>query len=117
MTMRVGSKLQDIGPGETAEAPPGVIHGFSSTGDEPLVAEVEIIFTPLGPRAEADLVAFWAIVDGLIRRGDVSAKSGMPPVLHLVVLVDRFPDAFRQTGVAGWLMKPLAVLGRIRGYR
>jgi len=117
MTMRVGSKLQEIGPGESAEALPGVIHGFSSKDDEPLVAEVEIIFTPPGPRPEADLVAFWAIVDGLIRRGDVNSKTGMPPLLHLAVLVDRFPEAFRQPGVAGWLTKPLAVLGRIRGYR
>ena len=117
MTMRVGSKLQDIGPGEGAEAPPGVIHGFSSSGDEPLVAEVEIVFTPPGPRPEADLVAFWAIVDGLIRRGDVNAKTGMPALLHLAVLIDQFPEAFRQPGVAGWLTKPLAMLGRIRGYR
>ena len=115
--MRVGSELQDIDPGDGAEAPPGVIHGFSGRGEEPLVADVEIIFTPPGPRPEADLVAYWAIVDGLIRRGDVNAKTGMPPLLHLAVLLDRFPEAFRQPGAAGWLMIPLAMLGRMRGYR
>jgi hypothetical protein len=115
MTVRVGSRLQDIQPGEDAEVPPGTVHGFLSIGDEPLVAEVEMIFTPPGHRPEADLICFWAIVDELVRDRHVSSRTGMPPLLQLVSLLDEFPEAFKQPGVAGWLMKPLAILGRLRG--
>lgn len=117
MTVRVGSEVRDLAPGDEADVPSGVKHGFVATGSQGLVAEVEVVFTPPGPRPEADLVAFWADVDGLIREGRVSPRTGMPPLTHLAALLDQVPEAFRQPGLAGLLMKPLAILGRLRGYR
>jgi len=116
MKMRVGSELSELSPGQGAEVPPDVVHGFVGVGERPLVVDVEIIFTAPGPRPEADLVVFWATVDRLIREGSVSERTGMPPLLQLVALLDRVPEAFRLPGITGWLMRPLAVLGRLRGY-
>lgn len=74
-------------------------------------AHVEIVFTPPGPRPQADLVAHWASVDQLIREGRINERTGMPPLLQLAVLLDRVPEAFRMPGPAGWLMKRWPPLG------
>jgi quercetin dioxygenase-like cupin family protein len=116
MTVRIGSEIWDLAPGETAEVPPDTVHGFVGASDAPLVVDVAIVFTPPGPRPEADLVAFWATVDRLIRQGRVNPRTGMPPLPQLVVLLDTVPEAFRQPGIAGWLIKPLALWGRLRGH-
>ena len=116
LRIRVGSELSFLSPGQEAEVPPDTVHGFIGVGDQPLVVDVEIRFTPPGPRPQADLLAYWAAVDRLIRDGSVNERTGMPPLLQLVALLDLVPEAFRQPGIAGRFMKPLAVLGRLRGY-
>lgn len=82
MRLRVGSELVDLGPGERAEAPRDSLHGFVGLGDVPLEVDVEMVFTLPGPRPEADLVAFWAILDRLIRGGQVNPRTGSPPLLR-----------------------------------
>jgi len=54
MRVRVGRNLVDLSAGGVVEVPPGTVHGFVNIGSEPLVAEVDLIFTPPGPRPEAD---------------------------------------------------------------
>jgi mannose-6-phosphate isomerase-like protein (cupin superfamily) len=114
--VRVGSELGDLSPGQSVEVPPDSLHGFVGIGNQPLVTDVEIVFTPPGPRPQADLVAHWATVDQLIKEGSVSERTGMPPLLQLAALLDRVPEAFRMPGPVGWLMKPVAVVGRLMGY-
>ena len=118
MTVRVGDQMWDVSGHDDVEVkvPAGTLHGFLNIGENPLVLDVDLVFTPPGPRPEADLVTFWVMLDGLIRDGRSSRRTGMPPLLHLAVLLGRVPDAFTQPGIAGLLMRPLAVLGRLRGY-
>lgn len=116
MKVRVGSQIGDLSPGQYAEVAPDTVHGFVGAGDEPLVVDVDIVFTPPGPRPQADLVTFWATVDELIRDGSISHRTGMPHLLQLAALLDRVPEAFRMPGPVGRLIKPLAVVGHFLGY-
>ena len=117
MRARLARDTWDVGSGGEVTAPSGAVHGFVNTGDGPLTLDVELVFTPPGPRPEADLMTFWVIVDGLIRDGKVDPKTGMPPLPQLAVLLARVPEAFTQPGIAGLLMRPLALIGRLRGFR
>lgn len=117
MQARVARDIWDVGAGSEVTAPSGTVHGFVNTGDGPLTLEVDLVFTPPGPRPEADLMAFWVMVDGLIRDGKVDPRTGMPPLPQLAILLARMPDAFTQPGLPGLLMRPLAFIGRLRGFR
>jgi len=117
MRIRVGRDVRDQGPGADATVPAGTIHGFLNIGDGPLVVDVDLVFTDPGPRRSADLVEFWAIVDRLIRDGQTDARTGMPPLPQLAVLMRSYPEAFTQPGLPGLLMGPLAIVGWLRGYR
>lgn len=89
----------------------------SAGGHSVSVRDVDLVFTPPGPRSEADLVAFWVDLDKLARSGRTKPRTGMPPLPQLAVLLDDVPEAFTQPGIPGLLLKPLAVLRRLRGYR
>ena len=117
MTARLGRRISDLAPGERLEVPPGTVHGFKNTGEEPLIVDVDIVFTPPGPRPEADLMAIGVAVAGLVKDGKVSRWTGFPPILQMAVLEDAYPEAMKEAGIAGKLMAPLAALGRLRGYR
>ena len=99
------------------EVPAGTVHGFKNTGDEPAVMDVDMVFTPPGPRPEADLMAIGVAIAGLARDGKVSRRTGYPPILQFAVLAQAHPEAMKFPGIAGLLMPPLAALGRLRGYR
>ncbi len=104
MRVRVGLALVDLSPGGDVETPPNTVHGFVNTGDEPLVAEVDPVY-------------FAVMLDGLIRDGQVSQTTGLPPLsLQALLLQKRFPEAMAQPGLGGLPMKPLAVLGQIRRF-
>ena len=118
MTLRLRKDFLNLGPGDEAEVPSGVVHGFVNPGPEPLVIDVDFVFTPPGPRPEADVVRFSAVLDALTRAGHVSRRSGMPSWSQMAVLLsDRFPEAAAQPGISGLLMRFLAVWGRLRGLR
>jgi mannose-6-phosphate isomerase-like protein (cupin superfamily) len=118
MTMRVGRDLIEVLPGDVVEVPAGVTQGFVNTGDVPLVAEVDLIFTPPGPRSEADLIQFAVILDGLIRDGYVSRYTGLPPLsLQSLLLRERFPEAMVQPGIGRPIMAVFAALGHLRRHR
>lgn len=115
MTVRVGSDLYELSPGDSAEVPAGVVHGFLNTGQEPLVAEVDLVFTPPGPRPTADLIEFAVILDGLMRDGRVSRWTGHPSLSQQAVLMRRrFPEAMDQPGLGKPLVRVLAALGHLR---
>jgi hypothetical protein len=117
MTVRVGKKLVEASPGDVVEVPAGTVHGFVSTGRAPLVAEVDLVFTPPGPRPQADLILFAVILDGLIRDGQVSKSTGLPPLSQQALLLRRrFPEAMDQPGIGRPVMGLLAALGRLRHY-
>src|SRR5918996_6070121 len=78
MTVRIGREIKNVVPGDEVAAPAGTIHGFRGTGDDPLVVDVDLVFTAPGPRPSADLVQFWAIVDRLIRERKTDPRTGMP---------------------------------------
>jgi hypothetical protein len=90
---------------------------FVNIGQRPLVVDVDLVFTPPGPRPEADPDGVLVELDKLFRSGPTSPRTGMPSLLRLAVLLDQVPEAFTQPGIPGLLMKPIAVLGRLRGYR
>jgi mannose-6-phosphate isomerase-like protein (cupin superfamily) len=117
MRVRVGDATWDVSDQNAVEVPAGAVHGFVNIGDGPLVVDLDLVFTPPGPRPEADLVTFWVMLDRLIRDGRTSRRTGMPPLPQLAVLLERVPEAFTQPGAAGLLMRPLAMLGRLQGYR
>jgi mannose-6-phosphate isomerase-like protein (cupin superfamily) len=115
MRMRIGREISEVTPGEVVEVPAGTVHGFINTATQPLIAEVDLIFTPPGPRPGADLIHFAVILDGLIRDGHVNKRSGYPPVPQQALLLrKRFPEAMSQPGIGGPLMTLLAALGRVR---
>jgi len=117
MVARLGHQTWHVAASEEVAVPAGAVHGFLNTGPGLLVVDVDLVFTAPGPRPTADLMTFWVIVDRLIRDGHTDARTGMPPLLQLAVLLRRFPEAFTQPGAAGLLLGPLAFLGRLRGYR
>lgn len=117
MTVRVGKDLVEVSPGDVVEVPAGTVHGFVNTGEVPLVAEVDMVFTPPGPRPQADLMVFAVILDGLMRDGQVSKSTGLPPLSQQALLLRRrFPEALDQPGIGRLLMRLLAALGRLRRY-
>lgn len=116
MTARLGRDVFTVPPGEVIEVAPGVVHGFVNAGEDDLVVAVDIVFTPPGPRPEADLVVFGHLVDRLVSEGRVSRRTGLPSMLQMAVLLhDRFPEAMTPPGLASHLMGPLARLGRLTG--
>jgi len=117
MTVRVGKKLVEASPGYVVKVPAGTVHGLLNTGKVPLITEVDLIFTPPDPRPQSDLILFAVILDGLIRDGQVSKRSGLAPLSQQTLLFQRrFPEAMDQPGIGKLAMRPLAALGRLRRY-
>ena len=117
MTARVGKDLFEMGPGDRTAVPAGVVHGFVNSGVELLEIDVDIVYTPPGPREKADATLFARIIAGLIEDGHAT-RRGYPPTPQVALLLkDRFPEAMSQPGLGGLLMAPLAAWGRLRGMR
>lgn len=117
MTARLGRDISQLDPGNRLEVRPGIVHGFKNTGDEPLVVDVDMVFTPPGPRPEADPMALSVAMDALARDGKLSRRTGYPPMLQFAVIAEATPEAFKFPGIVGLLMPSLAALGRLRGYK
>jgi quercetin dioxygenase-like cupin family protein len=115
MAVRLGREVSTLPRGSTVQVPPGAVHGFLNTGDDPLTVDSEVIF-PNGYRPEDDLLRFAGIYDRLRREGPLG-KNGEPPLLQMAVLTDAYRHVITQPGPIGRLMGPLAALGRRRGYR
>jgi hypothetical protein len=64
------------------------VHGLWSAGDEPAELDVEVIFTPPGPRPEADLVWLGEWYGRL-------SRHGRPSLLQMAVLLEEYSEALR----------------------
>jgi mannose-6-phosphate isomerase-like protein (cupin superfamily) len=117
MKVRYGKDLLDISPGRRIEVPAGTVHGFVNAGVTPLVVECEVVFQPPGYRPDADIIGFLAIYERLRRLSDVSPRTGEPPLLQMAVLCDAYRKGYALPGLTGALIAPLAIAGRLRGYR
>lgn len=117
MTARLGRDLTVLTSGDQLEVPPGEVHGFKNTGEELLVVDNEIVFTPPGPRPEADLMAIGVATDRLARQGKLSRITGYPKILQLAVMEAARPEAQQEIGLARLLIPGLAVIGRTLGYQ
>lgn len=117
MAIRHGRRIATLRPGGRLEVPAGVVHGFKNTGKTPLIVDVDLVFTPPGPRPEADLLPIGIAISELVARGDVGRFTGYPPLLHLAVIEGSRRQAMRHPGLAGMIMSALAFLGRLRGYK
>lgn len=116
MTTRLGRDVGHLAPGKKLEVPAGAVHGLKNSGDGELIVDVDLVFTPPGPRPEADLMAIGLEIADLVRDGRVNRRTGYPPVLQMAVIETARPEAMRHAGLVGMVMPALAVLGRLRGY-
>ncbi len=117
MTAALGRERRQLDAGDALTVPEGTAHGFVNSGDGPLLLDIEMIFPPPGPRLEADLVELGVIQDALLRERRERDPCGALSLLQFAVLIQAYPLAVQLSGPAGRLIRPLAWLGRRRGYR
>lgn len=117
MTYRLGRDFGDLGEGDSVEIAPGTVHGFTNSGDEPLVVDVDIVFGARGPTPETDPVPVGVTISRLMAEGKKSRITGYTPILQLAVVEYATPKAMREAGLAGVVMPGLAWLGRRVGYK
>jgi mannose-6-phosphate isomerase-like protein (cupin superfamily) len=113
LTVLRDGERSTVGPGETADIPPGTWHDWWNEGDVDAVVRVEA--TP-GERFMHAIETLF----GLAREGHVNAK-GMPSPLQRALIGQEFSDVivFRRPppAVQRVLFGALAPLARLRGYR
>lgn len=110
---RLGDEERVLGPGETAEVPPGTIHDWWQIGAEEAQVVVEV--------APGDrFVEMVGTMFGLARDGKVDAK-GMPRPLQLAVSASEYSDVLVPASPPAWVQRLmfglLAPIGRRRGLR
>jgi len=109
----VDGKETRIGPGEGASIPVGTPHAWWNAGEEEGVAIVEF-----RPALKAD--EFFESFFGLAQDGKVSAKTGLPNLLWMALILRYYrdflylarPSLFVQRAV----FAPLAAVARLLGY-
>lgn len=110
----VGQTTFTLGSGDHREVPAGTAHALWNAGGDPAEVDAELIFTPPGPRAPADLAWFGEHYAALVQGG---RRAGL---LQLAVLMDDYSEAFALTlprVLQRAIVRPLAALGRARGHR
>jgi hypothetical protein len=113
LTTRVDGAERVLRAGDTLDIPRGVAHQMWNAGDEP--ARVVWRTSPAGRTLE-----WFETLDALQREGRVDGK-GMPGPLAMAVYLTEYRDVFRLAVGPGplvsGLLRALAPLGRLRGYR
>lgn len=110
---RLGQTTSMLEPGDHREVPPRTVHAFWNAGEEPAEIDVDLIFTPPGPRPRADLARFG------VRYGALVDGGRQPGLLRLAVLMDAYSEAFAlpiPRALQRAIVCPLAMLGRARGH-
>lgn len=108
-----GGTTFTLGPDDHHEVAPGTAHALWNAGDGPAELDVDMIFTPPGPRQPADLAWFGEHYAALVEDGR------RPGLLQLAVLMDDYSEAFALTlprVLQRAIVVPLALLGRARGH-
>lgn len=111
MGVRAAGSEKVVGPGEEIVVPPGTPHTFWNTDDEVLHHVVEL-------RPALDMETFFETVFGLQRDGRL--VEGRPPnPLMMAPIVVGYENwlAGPPVGLQRLLLPPLALLGRLLGYR
>jgi len=107
----IGGEEHLLGPGESAEVPPGTLHDWWQVGEEE--AEVVAEVSP-GDRFIEMVGTFF----GLARDGKVDGK-GVPRPLQLAVAAKHYSDVMVVASPPPWAQKVvfgvLAPIGRLRG--
>ena len=111
---RVAGKDLSGGPGETVVVPPGTPHLWWNSGDEKLHVRVEV-------RPALTLEGWFETYFGLAQDGKVSAKTGLPNIFQLAVMMREYQDvlilARPPRPVQTALFGSLAAAGRLLGYK
>ena len=101
-------------PGETVVVPPGVPHLWWNSGNEELHVRVKV-------RPALTLENWFETYFGLAQDGKVSAKTGLPNILQLAVMMRAYQDvlilAKPPRPVQTVLFGSLAAAGRLLGYK
>jgi mannose-6-phosphate isomerase-like protein (cupin superfamily) len=107
----IGAEEHVLGPGETAEVPPGTLHDWWQLGDEEAQVVVEV-------EPGIRFVQMVGTMFGLARDGKSDAK-GLPKPLQLAVTASEFRDTVVIASPPPWLQRVvfgvLAPIGRARG--
>lgn len=110
---RVGEETKTLGPGESAEVLPGVVHDWWQTGEEEASVVVEAV---PGDR----LSDFITSIFGLCRDGKTN-EEGVPHLLQVMVMVDEYKDemllASPPPAVQKVAARLIAPIGRARGLK
>jgi quercetin dioxygenase-like cupin family protein len=110
---RVGGEEKVLRQGDTLSIPRGAVHQMWNPGAE--VTRVSWKSLPAGRTYE-----WFAAIDSLQRQGRVR-KNGLPGPLALGVLLTEYRDVIRPAVKPRPLVMvalvPLALMGRVRGYR
>lgn len=110
ISFRIGGRGVTAGAGESVAVPPGTPHVWWNASDYD--ARIVVEFHP-ALRSESFLRQWF----GLARDGKVNAH-GMPNLLQLAVIMREYDQEIRPPHlVQRALLAPLAVVGRLLGYR
>lgn len=111
---RAGGQERDAGVGETIVVPPGQPHVWWNPGREEARVLVEV-------RPAMRTEDFFETFFQLAQAGKVSPKSGLPNPLQLAVLAREYEEEIYLARppllVQRILFAPLAMLGKLLGYR
>lgn len=87
LTVRIDGQVQVLGPGDTLHVPPGTVHSMWNSGDAETV--VNWVVQPA-----LDTEVFFRTTTGLANDGRTN-DAGMPPLLQVALLANRFSNVFR----------------------
>jgi mannose-6-phosphate isomerase-like protein (cupin superfamily) len=113
IALRIGRERRELGPGDEADIPAGTVHDWWNAG--PGAARV-VVDTAPGARFEALMTT----LIGLVHEGRTN-EAGTPHLLQLAVVLRAYRDVIRLAhvprGIGALVLAPLALLGRLHGYR
>lgn len=113
LAMKLDGLERELGEGEMADIPPGVVHDWWNAGGAPASA---LVWVDPGARFLEMISTFF----GLARAGRTNAK-GLPDPLQLAVIATEFRDTLVLTSppqlVQRLTLAPLAMVGRALGRR
>lgn len=113
LTVRVGGQVKTLRQGDKLHIPQNVVHSMWNQSTENVVVNWQV-------RPAMDTEQFFETAMGLANDGKVNEK-GMPPILQVVLMANRFSNVFRLTKpgpsvqkIVFTLLTPFAYLA---GYR
>lgn len=113
LSAHVGDRDVVLSPGDSMTVPPGTSHTWWNASNKPVHGYVEL-------RPSMDMHDEFEALFALGRAGKTDA-SGVPGLLQIAVLLDRYPDTIYRAGlpipIQKFGIKLLAPIARLLGYR